>query len=117
MYWPAALKKQDAKDVATQTRLGILFMALCSGLDKSIREAEGDDSFINWSPSVQDNDTAWLRDQRLRWSQQGPGELGPIFQDLAVSLDHQHGRLCPDWGFPPIWCHSLCILAANPWAS
>lgn len=74
-------------------------MALCSGLDKSIREAKGDDSFINWSPSVQANDTACLQDQRLRWSQQGSGELGPIFQDHAVSLDHQHSRLCPDWGF------------------
>lgn len=98
MYWPAALKKRSAKDVTTQAWLGILFMASCSGLDKSIREAKGDDSFINRSPSVQANDTAWPGDQRLRWSQQGPGGLGPIFQDCTISMDHQYGRLCPDWG-------------------
>lgn len=99
MCLPAALEKPGAKDVATQTLLGNLLMASCSGLDKSIREARGDDSFINLSPSVQANDTAWLGDQKLRWSHQGPGGLGPIFQDCAFSLDHQHGRLCPEWGF------------------
>lgn len=114
MYWPEALKKQGVKDVTTQAWLGILFMASCSGLDQSIREAKGDDSFINWSPSVQANDTAWLGDQRLRCSQQGPGGLGPIFQDCAISMDHQHGRLCPDWGFLQSSA-ILCLLAADAW--
>lgn len=102
MYWPAALKKQSARDVAIQARLGILFIALCSGLDKSIREAKGDDSFINWFPSVQANDTAWLGDQRLRWSQQGPGGLGPILQDCVKShwIINMAGSVLT--GFPPI---------------
>lgn len=103
------MKRRGAKDVTTQAWLGILFMASCSGLDKSIREAKGDDSFINWSSSVQANDTAWLGDQRLGWSQQGPGGLGPIFQDCAISMDHQYGRLCPDWGF----LQSSAILSAS----
>lgn len=106
MHQPAALEKQGAKDVTTQAWVETIIMTSCFDLGKSIKEAMGDDSFINQPSPVQPR---WETEAQTEAT--GPEGVGPISSDWMVSLDHQHAGSVLT-GAPPIQCHSLCLLAA-----